>query len=37
MGGESGGAVWMGGLEYVGHLPGNGRTPGLFVSDGDNI
>ena len=37
VGGESGSAVRVGGLEYVGNLPCNGYTPGLFVSDGNYI
>ena len=37
VGRESGSAVRLGGLEYVGNLPCDRRTPGLFVSDGDYI
>ena len=37
MGREFGSAFWVGGLEYVGNLPRNGCTPGLFVSDGDYV
>lgn len=37
VGGESGSEIWVGGLEYMGHLSCDGCTPGLFVSDGDYI
>ena len=35
VGGESSSEIWMGGLEYMGNLPCDGDTPGLFVSDGN--
>lgn len=37
VGGESGSEVWVGGLEYVGDLPCDRCTSGLFVSDGDYV
>lgn len=37
VGREPGSAVWVGGLEYMGNLPCDGRTPGVFISDGDYI
>ena len=37
VGGESGSEIWVGGLEYVGNLPCDRCTPGLFVGDGDYV
>lgn len=37
LGGKSCSEIWVGGLEYVGNLPCDGCTPGLFVSDGDYV
>lgn len=37
VGGEFGGKIWVGGLEYLGNLPCDRCSPGLFVSDGDYV
>ena len=37
VGRESGSEVWVGGLEYMGNLPRDGVTPGLFASNGNYI
>ena len=37
MGGKSGCEIWVGGLEYVGNLLGDGYTPRLLVSDGSYV
>ena len=37
VGRESGSTVRVGGLEYVGNLPCDGCTSGMFISDGNYV